>query len=49
MGHNTQTWTNMTIIAAEQKSYNCQEGSKISAADNYIAFQDNIIYCQEGV
>jgi hypothetical protein len=35
-------------MAAEQKGYNCQKGSKMSAADNYITFQDNIIYCQKG-
>lgn len=39
---------NITIIAADQKSYNCQEGSSYSAADNYIAIQDNITSCQEG-
>ncbi len=44
-----QTPTNSTIMAADQKSYNCQEGSRISAADNYITFQDNIVFCQEGV
>jgi len=44
-----QTRTNIIIMAADQNSYNCQEGSKISAADNYITFQDNIVSCQEGV
>jgi len=44
-----QMQTNRTIMAADQKSYNCQEGSRISVADNYITFQDNIVSCQEGV
>ncbi len=38
---------NITIIAAEQKSYNCRESSKLSAADNYINLQDNITFCRE--
>ena len=39
---------NITIMADEEKSYNCQEGSRLSSADNYIAFKDNIPYRQEG-
>ena len=44
-----QTQINMTIMAAEQKSCNCLKGSKISAADNYITLQDNIVSCLKGV
>jgi putative transposase len=40
---------NIIRIAAEQKSYNCSESSKISAADNYIALHDNITSCSESV
>ncbi len=35
-------------MAAEQKSYNCLKGSKISAANIYITFQDNITSCLKG-
>jgi len=33
---------NITIMAAEQKSYNCSENSELTAADSYINLQDNI-------
>lgn len=49
MEHHAQKQTNRTIMAAEQKSYNCLKGSRISAADNYIALQDNITSCLKGV
>jgi len=38
---------NITIMAAEQKSYNCLESSEILAADSYINLQDNIVNCLE--
>jgi hypothetical protein len=49
MATGRQTRTNITIMAAEQKSYDGQKGSRISAADNYITLQDNILNCQKGV
>jgi hypothetical protein len=42
------TMENITRKAAEQKSYNCLKGSRISAADNYITFQTNIVSCLKG-
>lgn len=41
---------NLLKIAAEQKSYNCSEGSSFGfpAADSYITFQDNNNCCSEG-
>lgn len=41
--------TNHYVLAAEQNSYLCPEGSKISAADNYITLQGYIFSCPEGV
>jgi hypothetical protein len=38
---------NTTIMAAEQKSYNCLESSEILAAGSYINLQDNIVSCLE--
>ena len=35
-------------MTAEQKSYNCQEGSSLSAADSYINLQNYYSYRQEG-
>jgi putative transposase len=40
---------NITIMAAEQKSYSCSESSKFAAADNYINSYGNISYCSESV
>ncbi len=37
----------ITRIAAEQNSYNCLESSDLTAAVNYITFQDNIPNCLE--
>lgn len=34
-------------LAAEQKSHNCSESGKRSAADNYISLRDNINICSE--
>ena len=39
----------ITIMADEQKSYNCLKGSRISSADSYITFHDNIVNCLKGV
>jgi len=33
---------------AEQKSYNCQEGSRCPAIETYLYFHNNITICQEG-
>lgn len=38
----------MKIITSGENSYNCQEGSRIPLADNYLYFPDNIVSCQEG-
>ncbi len=35
-------------MADEQKSYDCSKGSRISSADSYITFQDNITSCSKG-
>lgn len=43
-----RTMENITGMVTDKKSYNCQEGSKLSATDNYILFKDNIVSCQEG-
>jgi putative transposase len=38
---------NITIMAADKKSYNCLESSEFSAANNYIILKDNITSCLE--
>ncbi len=38
----------ITRMTAEQKSYNCSDGSSYSAANNFITFQDNYSYCSDG-
>ncbi len=38
----------MIIMANEEKSYICQEGSRFPFADNYLYFPDNIVNRQEG-
>jgi hypothetical protein len=39
-----QMQTNMTRVVAEQKSSNFPKGSRMSAADNHVTFQDDICH-----
>lgn len=41
-------YNNLTGMVTDKNSYNCQEGSRISATDTYFNSQDIYKYCQEG-